>query len=130
MDPENPVIRLCVAGTQAEFQGRGDRARALYLQAWAAAADDYEACVAAHYVARFQDDPAERLRWNELALRHAEAAGDERVGDFYPSLYLNMGHSHELLGEQAEAEKYYALAAALGVIHKAQHRLPTSPINH
>lgn len=67
---------------------------------------------------RFQGDPAETLRWNREALRRAEAVGDERVAAFYPSLYLNMGRSYELLGEQVEAEKYYALAAALGIVHQ------------
>ena len=119
IDPQNPIIQLCIAGTQAEFQGQVEQARELYLQAWQLAGDDYEACIAAHYLARFQDNPAETLRWNREALRRAEAVEYERVASFYPSLYLNMGHSHELLGEQAEAEKYYALAAALGVVHQS-----------
>jgi len=121
IDPANPVIRLCVAGTQAEFQGRADAARSLYQQAWQAARDDYEACIAAHYVARFQETPAEMLHWNREALRRAEAVADERVRDFYPSLYLNMGHAHELLGEQAAAERYYALAADLGAVHSIEN---------
>ncbi len=118
INPENPVIHLCIAGTQAEFRGQTVEARALYLQAWNLASDDYEACIAAHYLARFQDDPSETLRWNHEALRRADSVGGERVASFYPSLYLNMGRSQELLGEQAEAEKYYALAAALGVVHQ------------
>jgi tetratricopeptide (TPR) repeat protein len=118
IDPENPVIRLCTAGTQAEFQGRADQARALYRQAWETARDDYEACIAAHYVARFQATPAETLQWNRIALERANAIHDGRVTDFYPSLYLNMGRSHELLGEQAEADRYYALAASLGADHR------------
>lgn len=119
-NPENVLIQLCIAGTQAEFQGQTERARQLYLQAWHLAADDYEACIAAHYVARFQENPAERLRWNREALRRADAIMDERVIPFYPSLYLNMGRSHELLGEHAEAQKFYALAAALGVVHQLE----------
>ncbi|MGF2076150.1 hypothetical protein, partial [Enterococcus casseliflavus] len=39
------------------------------------------------------------------------AVGDERVRSFYPSLYLNMGHAYELLGNQTEAKRYYDLAA-------------------
>ncbi len=34
MDLDNPVIQLCLAGTQAEFEGRLDAARAAYRQAW------------------------------------------------------------------------------------------------
>jgi len=34
MDLNIPVVKLCVAGTQAEFRGQIDEARALYQQAW------------------------------------------------------------------------------------------------
>ena len=124
MDLENPVIKLCVAGTQAEFRGALEEARALYQQAWDSARDDYEACIAAHYVARFQDDPEQRLQWNRIALERAEVIGDERVREFYPSLYLNMGQSYELLGDQDEAKHYFDLAAGLGVVHEAAPEQP------
>jgi hypothetical protein len=75
MDPDNPVIKLCVAGTRAEFEGRLDDARRLYLQAWEAARDDYDACIAAHYVARHQASPRDTLRWNQEALLRADAVG-------------------------------------------------------
>ena len=61
MDLDNPVIQLCTAGTQAEFKGQMEEARTYYQQAWQAAQDDYEACIAAHYLARFQDDPVDKL---------------------------------------------------------------------
>jgi len=35
----------------------------------------------------------------------------ERVGGFYPSLYLNPGHSYEQLGDRDQAARYYQLAA-------------------
>jgi hypothetical protein len=118
MDLDNPVIQLCLAGTQAEFERRLDAARIAYRQAWDLAQDDYEACVAAHYVARLQSDPEVTLRWNQVALAHAQAVADERVQSFYPSLYLNLGQSYEVTGNPVEAEKYYALAAALGFQHQ------------
>ncbi|MFL7892261.1 MAG: hypothetical protein ACK2UM_15890 [Anaerolineales bacterium] len=117
MDLNNPVIKLCVEGTRAEFQGQIDEARACYQKAWESAQDDYEACVAAHYMACHQDQPEERLHWNQVALEKAEAVGDARVSEFYPSLYLNLGQSHELLGNRTEAKHYYDLAAELGVLH-------------
>ena len=52
------------------------------------------------------------LRWNREALQRAEAVSDERVEGFYPSLYLNMGYSYEMLGSREEAIRYYQLAAA------------------
>lgn len=118
MDLDNPVIKLCVEGTQAEFKGRIDEARRLYQRAWDTARDDYEACIAAHYVARHQASPQETLRWNQKALDRANAVEDDRVRDFYSSLYLNMGQSYELLGQEAEARHYYQLAAELGVVHR------------
>jgi hypothetical protein len=102
----------------AEFEHCPEDARALYQQAWEARTDDYEACIAAHYVARFQESPEAALRWNQIALSHAETVNDERVRDFYPSLYLNLGRSHEIVGNQAEAQKYYSLAAELGFTHQ------------
>lgn len=117
MDLNNPVVKLCIEGTQAEFEGRPGHARALYWQAWEAARDDYEACIAAHYVARFQEDPLEIFRWNQEALSRASAIKDDRVIEFYPSLYLNLGRSYELLGNLVEAKHYYDLAAVLGLNH-------------
>ena len=117
IDPHNPVIKLCIAGTQAEFRGQIDQACRLYQQAWETAQDDYEACIAAHYVARHQDDPQDSLHWNQVALDKAQTVGDHRVDDFYPSLYLNMGQSCERLGRLDEARHYYDLAAELGFPH-------------
>jgi hypothetical protein len=104
-------------GARAEFEHRIDDARILYQQAWEARTDDYEACIAAHYAARFQGSAEESLRWNQLALSHAEAVNDERVKEFYPSLYLCLGKSYEELEDRSNAEKYYNLAAELGTIH-------------
>jgi tetratricopeptide (TPR) repeat protein len=117
MDLDNPVIQLCIQGTQAEFQGQPENARSFYRKAWDVAHDDYEACIAAHYMARHQEDPQERLHWNQVALERARSVTDGSVQEFYPSLYLNMGQSHELLGNLIDAKRYYLLAAELGVIH-------------
>lgn len=111
MDPNNPVVKLCIAGMQAEGGGDYERARHLFVQAWEAVSDNYEACVAAHYLARHQPNPEETLRWNQESLRLAEAVGDDRVRDFFPSLLLNLGHSYEVLGNLEEARRYYDLAA-------------------
>jgi tetratricopeptide (TPR) repeat protein len=118
VEPNNLVIKLCIKGTQAEFRGQIDLAHSYYQKAWESAQDDYEACIAAHYVARHQDDPQQRLHWNQVALDKAKAVEDGRVEEFYPSLYLNMGQSYELLGKRAEAKQYYDLAAELGVCHQ------------
>lgn len=111
MDPDNPVVRLCAEGMQAEGRGDLEAAKALFEQAWEARDDDYDASVAAHYVARHQESAADVLLWNERALEHADAVGDERVRGFYPSLYLNLGWAHEQLERPREAQRFYVLAA-------------------
>ncbi|MEA5079283.1 MAG: hypothetical protein VB013_12005 [Anaerolineaceae bacterium] len=118
MDETNPVVQLCVKGTQAEYQGKPEEAHALYQAAWEAAENDFEACIAAHYVARFQTDPLEKLRWNQIALEKADAVSDGSVEYFYPSLYINLGQSYELLGNATEAKRFFDLAAKLGLPHQ------------
>ena len=110
MDADNPVVKLCVEGIQAEAENRLDDARALFTQAWDSHTDNFEACIAAHYLARHQESPQEMLFWNQEALNRAEAVADESVQGFYPSLYLNMGYSYEMLGDLEAAGKYYAMA--------------------
>jgi hypothetical protein len=97
---------------QAEYAGRLEAASALFMQAWEAAADDYEACIAAHFVARHQPDPSASLHWNAVALKRAQAVADDGVRGFYPSLYLNLGYAHENVGDLPAARRYYDLAQA------------------
>ena len=84
MDPNNPIVKLCVAGMRAEGENRFEEARLLFTQAWENSTDDFEACIAAHFLARHQENPQDTLRWNQEALARAEAVGDDRVSDFYP----------------------------------------------
>jgi tetratricopeptide (TPR) repeat protein len=112
MDPDNPIVKLCVDGMKAESEGRIDEARLLFVQAWKQSKNDFDACIAAHYVARHQKTLEETLHWNNEALERAEAVNDERVHGFYPSLYLNFGKAHEDLGNWEQAKRHYELAAA------------------
>ncbi len=121
MDPDNPIVKLCAEGMEAEFAGRADDARERFLQAWDAAQDDYEACIAAHYLARHQPTFADNLHWNRVALAHADAVADERVQGFFPSLLLNIGHSYEITGDLPAARTHYELAA------ERVARLPAGP---
>jgi len=57
MDPNNPVVKLCMEGMAAEARGKFDDARHLFEQAWSICQDDYDACMAAHFLARHQDSP-------------------------------------------------------------------------
>jgi hypothetical protein len=113
VDPENPIVRLCVQGMECESSGRLDEASRLFMSAWSQCTDDFERCIAAHYVARHQTEPVDALTWNQRSLDHANAVGDHRVREFYPSLYLNIGKAHEDLGNREDAERFYETAEKL-----------------
>lgn len=112
MDPENPVVKFCAEGMVSETKEAYGSAKDSFEKAWKIAKDDYEKAIAAHYVARHAETDAEVLRWNLLAFEHASLAPQERVKGFYPSLYLNLGHSYEVLGDPASAKNYYGKAVA------------------
>jgi hypothetical protein len=110
IDSEHPVVELCAAGMAAE--GTPAEARRLFEQAWAARRDDYDACIAAHFLARHQGSADSTLHWNVLAVRHAEAVTDGRAAELYASLYLNLGDAHAALGQSEAAAAAVHLASA------------------
>ena len=101
LDPANPVVALCAAGMQLE--GEPDKARPLFEQAWATRYNDLEASIAAHYHARHQESAADRLHWNAIALRHADALPVGEARDLLPSLCLNLADSLLAVGRMDEA---------------------------
>ena len=70
IDGDSPVARLCAAGMAVD--GDPTAASTLFRQAWDARRDDYEASIAAHFIARHQPSLADSLHWNRLAVHHAE----------------------------------------------------------
>jgi len=108
IDPKNPVVLLCAAGMERD--GEPDEARRLFQQAWDARRNDYDAAIAAHYLARHQLSPHETLRWNSLAVAHAERVADGRTTELFPSLYLNLASSLTALGRLDEARAIIARA--------------------
>ena len=110
MDKDNPIVKLVNQGMEMEQENKIEFAKILYLQAWDEAMNDQEKCVAAHFVARQQDNPEDALKWNIESLNYANKVSTEEVKSYYPSLYLNIGKSYEELGNNNEAEKYYNLA--------------------
>jgi hypothetical protein len=115
MDTRSRVAQLCIEGTRAEFHRRIGDARRLYLEAWDAAEDCYEATIAAHYVAHLESDPVEALRWHLIALECARC--DARTEEFMGSLLVSLGGAFEAVGNVAQADRYYQLAAEKGVDH-------------
>ena len=116
IDSTNRVVALCAEGMAIE--GTPADAKRLFEQAWAERSDDFEAAIAAHFVARHQPTAEETLRWNALAVRHAELVSDGRADGFLASLYLNLADAHDKLGERASAVTAVTRAAT------HLHRLP------
>ena len=116
MDLSSRTAELCIAGTKAEFERRLDEARALFAQAWDAATNDYEASMAAHYVAHLESDPAAALEWHVEALRLARLA--PHTLEFLPSLYVSLGGAYEQAGDVDLARQYFDLAADHGLVHR------------
>ncbi|NBD08702.1 MULTISPECIES: tetratricopeptide repeat protein [Corallococcus] len=110
MDPENPVVKLCGQGIQAELARRDDEARDCFQRAWDVASDDYEACIAAHYLARHQPTPEDTRHWNQVSLDRALAVDDARVRPFFASLHLNLGRCAEDQGDLPLARAHYQQA--------------------
>ena len=109
MDPTNPVVALCAQGMAVD--GMPTESLRLFEQAWAARRDDFDAAIAAHFLARHQATATLTLQWNELAVQHAEAASDGRCQALLASLYLNLADSHARLG-QGELARAAAQRAA------------------
>ena len=101
IDGDNDVARLCAEGMAID--GDAVAAGALFRQAWDARRDDYEASIAAHFLARHQPSLDDTLFWNRVAAGHAEAVTDERAKPLLASLYLNLADSYLALGHSAKA---------------------------
>jgi len=116
IDATNPVVALCAAG-MAHDGPPGD-ALVFFERAWAERRDDFEACVAAHYLARVQPTAAAVLHWHSVAVQHAEAATDDRrVDPLRASLYLNLGDALLAAGRADKASLAVARAgSALGAL--------------
>jgi hypothetical protein len=116
IDPTNPVVALCADGIALE--GTPAEALRFFEQAWAARRDDFDAAVAAHFLARHQPTPEEALRWNAAAVRHAEAVTDGRAASLLASLYLNLGDSLANVGD---------IEASVQAVRRADEHLEALP---
>jgi hypothetical protein len=86
MDPDDPIVKLCARGMEEESKGNIDAAAELFGQAWTQCTNDFERCIAAHYVARHQHSAEGALHWNQEAMDCAHRLSDTRVAEFLPSL--------------------------------------------
>lgn len=107
---DNKIVRLCTKGIELEGQGELAEASTFFNEAWKEATNDFEKFTAAHYVARHQKSISDKLKWDEIALKHAVTIDNETVKAALPSLYLNIGKCYEDLNDFGNAKKHYHLA--------------------
>lgn len=109
-DPNNNVVKLCAEGMELEGSGDQEKAHQNFIKAWELAKDNSEKFIAAHYLARHQQSVADKLHWDEIALRLALEMKDETINPQLPSLYLNIGKCYEDLQNFLRANENYLLA--------------------
>lgn len=108
--PNNNVVKLCIQGMDMEDKGKPEEAGKLFLQAWEEAADDFEKFTAGYYVARHQNNSADKLKWLETALEFGLKINDDTVKSAFPALYLNIAKCFDDLSDARNAKKNYELA--------------------
>jgi hypothetical protein len=78
-NPNNNVVKLCLQGMGMEEKGKLEKASKLFLQAWNEATYDFEKFISAHYVARYQKNVSDKLKWLETALQFALKINNDTV---------------------------------------------------
>jgi len=108
--PGNNIIKLCVQAMELEAGGKNDEAVKLFYQAWNEATNDFEKFIAAHFVARHQENVSDKLKWLETALQFALKINNESVSGAYPALYLDISKCYEELNDVDNSKKNYELS--------------------
>jgi hypothetical protein len=110
-------------GVRLREAGNIDEARHLLKSLWQAVSkgdDAFAVCFLAHSLADVQDDPAEELRWDVVALKAAGEVTDDRAAEqqipggqrgLYPSLHLNLAEDYRRLGDEKRAQEHYRAGA-------------------
>ncbi|MBO9595401.1 MAG: NAD(+)--rifampin ADP-ribosyltransferase [Niabella sp.] len=111
-NPNNPVIQRCMQGLDLAEKGQPEAAAPAFLQAWNEAGNDFEKFIAAHFMARYQQDTRDKLTWLQAALQHGLSVNSDAVKSALPSLYTNMAQCYAALNDADNEKKYLGLAAS------------------
>lgn len=120
-DPANDPIMARISEALDQFNaGRRADARAAFAAIWKdieADGSPFHQCVLAHYMADTQDDPAEELKWDRLALAAADSMAKMpepslTLLSLYPSLHLNLADVLHRTGDNVGARRHVELARA------------------
>ncbi len=109
-NPNSKIVKLCIQGMGLEEKGRPEEAGSTFLQAWNEAANDFEKFIAAHYVARHQQNVSDRLKWLETALQLALKLNDDSVKAAFAPLYTSIAKCYADLNDFDSAKKNNELA--------------------
>lgn len=93
-----------------EDAGKPEEASKIFLQAWNEATNDFEKYLAAYYVARHQNNVADKLHWLQTTLQYALKVNNDAVKGAFPSLYAGIVECYEELGDHDNAKKNKELA--------------------
>ncbi len=110
--PFNNIVKLCLQGMEMEEKGKPEEASKLFIQSWDEATNDFEKFLAANYVVRHQKNVSDKLNWLETGLHFALKVNNDAVNSALPSLYLNIGKCHEVLGYSDKAKANFDLASS------------------
>ncbi|MDQ4116449.1 MAG: hypothetical protein M3235_05735 [Actinomycetota bacterium] len=123
-EQDDPVMARIGEAARLGHAGDAAAARRRFAEIWAdvgPGGDPLHRCALAHYAADVQEDPAEELRWDRLALAAADDLGRDGapahhpspdVAAFYPSLHLNLADVHRRLGDAGQAGHHLDQARA------------------
>jgi tetratricopeptide (TPR) repeat protein len=109
-DPENNIVKLCAEGMASEGMGQIEKAKSLFDMAWAGAETNLEKFIAAHYLARHQQNTIGKLQWDKTALEMALKVNQDEIKLSYSSLYLNIARCFEDLDQFENAKINYEMA--------------------
>ncbi|MFW0783851.1 hypothetical protein AAFP35_04970 [Gordonia sp. CPCC 206044] len=107
------VLELCQRGVSAESVGLFADAAAAYRNAWDAAEEPFEQCVAAYHLARTQSSADKRLEWSQSALDFALACDPGSVRDLLPTVQVAAAAAARDSGQSDTAQRWYREAAEL-----------------
>lgn len=108
--PKNNVVKLCLQGMNLEENGKAEEAKNIFLRAWDEAASGFEKFIAAHFVARHQNNISDQLTWLQTQLNLALQVNDDAVKPAFALLYAKIGECYKELKDTENAEKYVTLA--------------------
>lgn len=109
---KNKIVSLCIQGMSLEEKGKAEEAGEVFQDAWDQASHDFEKFMSAHYIARYQKNASDKLKWLEVALQFALKINDVTVESAFPILYRSIASCYEELNEPDQARSNFQLAAS------------------